>query len=198
VLNFSFDRFNRYSKVKEWFDEMLTAGKDKQISLRTSSVQLGLVYRAILKAAYLKAFSIWGYDFIYTDTGVKLRDVFTKNKPHVLSNCGVFFHMDKPPPSEGLCYVFTPSALQSFVINMSLTYKETGISCGVSVLIPGPHNNDWLSLQNYQPMIDAQGTFQQGLIQLPESTLQPNNHFPYTQTWHGRHGFRIAGIHDKV
>lgn len=195
-MNFNFDRFIRYPKMKEWFEQVL-AGKSMITTLRTKSVSMNLLYKALTKAAYLKAFSIWGYDFIYTDTGIHMRDVFFKNDLHPLTNFGVFFHMDKTLPPEGLSYVFQPASLQSFVINFEITDPETKYSCGVSVLIPGDYLDDWNRLINYQPIIDSQGSFNSKMIRLPEDTLTESEHFPYTKTWHDRVNFRIAGVHDQ-
>ncbi len=195
-LNFNFDRFERYPKMKEWFDNVL-AGNSAVITLGAQSVQMNPLYRALVKAAYLRAFSIWGYDFIYTDTGIHLRDVFFKNALHPLTNYGVFFHMNKPYPPEGLCYVFQPEQLQSFMINFEITDPDTAFSCAISVLIPGDHLADWQRMKNYQPIIDVQGTFNSQFIRLPEDTLTATEHFPYTNTWHKRSEFKIAGIHDQ-
>ncbi len=191
VLSFSLDRFARYPNVNKFLNELQV--KPFRTNLQFKSADMKLLYRALIKAAYLKAFYIWGYDFIYTATGMKMRDVFFNDMPHILTNYGVFFYTDVFPPL-GLCYTYEPVNLQTFMLNFTISDIATNYTSGVSVLVPGPHINDWENLRNYQPTINQQGTFTNGLIQLPEDTLTKTCHFPYTQTWQSRHSFRIKGV----
>jgi hypothetical protein len=194
MMNFGLDRFARYSNVSKFLNEF--PAKPFKINLQFRSTDMKLVYKALIKAAYLKAFYLWGYDFIYTATGMKMREVFFNDVSHILTNYGVFFYTDVFPP-QGLCYTYMPAHLQTFMLNFTITDVATNYTSGVSVLVPGPNADDWENLQHYQPTIDQKGNFINGLIQLPEDTLSKTCHFPYTQTWQNRHTFRIEGFNDK-
>ncbi len=151
------------------------------------------VYKAILKAVYLYAFSIWGYDFAYSETALRLRNIVFKNETHPLSNFGIFFHMDDIHLPQGLSYIFKPRELQAFVFNLKLLNKEVNYQCSISVLVSGADEEDWQNLKLYQSIIDKQDTFTSSLIKLSEDTLNSANLFPYTSTWHNRSSFKIYG-----
>jgi len=162
-------------------------------TLTFPQISNNLTYKAILKAAYLYAFSIWGYDFVISYTGKKIRDILFMDEKHILSNFGVFFHMKLPFPPIGLCYVYKPVELQSFLINLRLINPDVKFECSASVLIPGPEQKGWDGLSSYQAIINKKASFQNALIKLPENELCDNNYFPYTRIWNNRHQFRIQG-----
>lgn len=180
-----------YPLVKEWFQKV-SQGHIAEQTITYSPVKMELVHKALLKAAYLYSFSIWGYDFVYSETATRIRDVLFKNDPHVLSNWGIFFHMSNQYPPEGLCYVFKPVELQTFMINMKLASGNVNFECAVSVLIPGADSDNWNQLKAYQPIVDNKDSFTNAFIKLPEDTLAKTI-FPYTKTWQQRTYFRIQG-----
>jgi hypothetical protein len=190
---FSFEwQMGDYPLVKEWFDK-IKKGEALTQTIKFQNPAIILVYKALLKAAYLYCFSVWGYDFIFTETAQEIRDVLFKNKVHILSNWGIFFHSNDQNIPDGLGYVFKPLELQSFIINVKLINKDVKFHCGVSVLIPGAEVGCWTKLKSYQPIIDEKNEFQQALIQLPEDSLTNNNLFPYTKTWNERATMKILG-----
>jgi hypothetical protein len=182
------DEYERYPLLKERMEAML-GGKDVISSWRFEEPDLKIVSRAILKAAYLNCFSAWGYDFAYTATGHRLRQIIIGAEVHPLSNSGIFYHMDDRLPPDGICLVLEPKHLQSFMVNLKLTDKDTGYQCGVSVLIPSGYN-EWEQIQNYQSVI-TQPNFEHKAIKVPEKSLTDENVFPFTCFWENRMNIKI-------
>lgn len=180
-----------YPLVKEWFQK-ISQGLVAEKTITYYPVKMELVHKALLKAAYLYSFFIWGYDFVYSETATRIRSVLFKNETHVLSNLGIFFHMNNQNPPEGLCYVYKPVELQTFMINMKLASEDVNFECAVSVLIPGADADNWRQLKVYQPIIDNKDSFANAIIKLPEEILTKTV-FPYTKTWKQRSHFRIQG-----
>lgn len=190
----SFDDFCRYPFVNDSLLKV-TQGHIVEQTITFQSPKMEFVYKALIKTAYLHCFSIWGYDFVYSETALQIRNILFKNEIHPLSNYGTFFHMDKDDnhPPIGLCYVFKPVELQTFMITFKLISKEIDFECAVSILIPGSEKNNWGNINAYQPIIDTQEDFNFPLIRLPENELTNTNLFPYTNTWNQRLNFKIVG-----
>lgn len=182
-----------YPLLKKRFEEMFREGKPMVQNITFKKRELDLVYKALLKAAYLFCFSRWKYDFAYTNTAAKIRGILHHDEKHPLSNCGVFFHTKKPFPPEGLCYVFKPKELQTFMVTFSLTNTEAGHTFMASVLIPGSDDSCWREIVKYLPIIDKQERFTSSFIALPPDLVPSDNHFPYTATWNSRSTFKIEG-----
>lgn len=189
--SFKYEKLEQYPPANKWFEHVISGNIAKQ-TISFTMPKMEYVNRALLKAAYLFCFSHWGYDFVYTVAGNNIRKILLGSQEHVLSNFGVFIHMGSHPAS-GLCYIFKPENLQTFMINFKLTDKKTGFQCSASVLIPGPNEADWQQLKAFQPLIDAHGEFTGAYIKLPEEEFSGKNMYPYTSLWEKRKTFRIAG-----
>lgn len=190
----SLDDFIRYPFVNESLLKIIQ-GQVIEQTITFQSPKIELVYKALIKTAYLHCFSIWGYDFSYSETALRIRNILFKNEIHPLTNYGTFFHMDKGDnfPPLGLYYVFKPAELQTFMITFKLISKEVNFECAISLLIPGAEKKCWGNLKAYQHIIDTQEEFKFPLIKLPENELNNTNYFPYTNTWNQRLNFRIVG-----
>lgn len=186
----SFDDFNKYPFPKKWFNEVID-GKIARQTITFHPPKILHVQKAILKAAYLYCFSIWGYDFTCSDIGEKMRNILNNSQPHMLSNYGIFFHMDSYAPPCGLTYIYKPVELQSFMVSFELSYKRTGYKCSVSVLIPGPE--EWQNLKAFQSLIESTDDFFNHFIKLPENNLFDDDLFPFSNTWKNRFDFKILG-----
>jgi len=188
------DNFEKYPLFAKRMTEML-AGNPLEQSFKFDEPSLQIVSRAVIKAAYLYCFSVWGYDFAYTATGHRLRQILWGKEEHPLSNAGIFYHMDNVYPPDGISMVYKPAVLQTFLVSFKIADKATGYQCGVSVLIPGGYN-EWESILNYQSIIKTQDNFQNALIRVPEDCLSDENIFPFTSFWEHRNDIRIFGDSD--
>jgi len=74
-----------------------------QIHIKGSFASPQLFYRSMLKAALLKCFETWGYDFGLSETAYRLRQVIVGKMEHPASHClGVFFQRPDKMHKEGL------------------------------------------------------------------------------------------------
>jgi hypothetical protein len=103
--------------------------------------------------------------------------------------------MNVPFPPPGLCFIFKPLELQTFMINFKLIDQDTKFECFASVLIPGADNNSWPDLIHYQRIVDEKETFTNAFIQLPDD-YGSETFFPYKTIWNQRSTFRIQGETD--
>lgn len=189
---FDYD-LGRYPLVDQWMKKIAEGHTGVQTIL-LNSPDMEHVYKALLKAAYLYGFSVWGYDFVFSETARHFRNILFGSDKHVISNWGIFFHVRTELPPEGLCYVFEPLALQAFMINLPLIAPTVEFSCMISVLIPGADSSSWQALKAYESIIQRKATFNQAFIQLPDQHLFDSDYFPYTRTWQIRSQLRIAGV----
>lgn len=187
--SFSIDDFDRYPLFSKRMKEMLD-GNTVNSSWDFSKLDQTHVSRALIKAAYLYSFCVWGYDFAYTATGHRLRQIIQGKELHPLKNSGIFYQMDGIYPPEGICMVIEPEHLQSFIVNLKLTVKEIGYTCGVSVIIPGGYN-EWNNIYHYQPIVESD-KFQHKEIKVPEDTLTKEQVFPFTSFWENRKNIKLA------
>jgi hypothetical protein len=73
---YDFERsLSNYPLLKKRFEEMFQDRKPMIQNITFKKRELDLVYKALRKAAYLFCFSRWKYDFAYTNTGAKIRDI---------------------------------------------------------------------------------------------------------------------------
>jgi hypothetical protein len=184
------DDYEKYPLFSARMKEMLS-GKPVDSSWRFHEPDNKLVFRAIVKAAYLYAFSVWGYDFAYTATGHRFRQIILGNEEHPLKNSGVFFQMDGTYPPDGICMIIEPKNLQCFMVNLKIVEKETAFQCGVSVLIPGGYD-EWDNIHQFKEVVEKD-IFAHQAIKVPEDQLSSKNVFPFTSFWENRHNIQLAG-----
>ena len=118
------------------------------------------VSKALLKAAYLFCFESWGYEFVFSYTGQKIRSVLNGESEYPLENPSFWNgEMVKNGQVErlpiGVCYLLKPEAFKLFIVNIVLKDEKTGYENMVSVLIPGPDESHWNSLISIKQMLDS-------------------------------------------
>lgn len=188
-----FDGFEQYPFAKDWFEKVID-GENLHQNVTFHQPKVVDIHRALLKAAYLYCFSIWGYDFIYTATGAGLRKILTENAVHPLSNYGTLFHKKDSFLPEGLSLIVKPIEIQSFVISFKLKDRKSGYEYGASVMIPGSEKEDWENFGKMQSMIDKDETISPMMIRLPEDALAPGSFYPYSTTWNNR---EVLPVYEK-
>lgn len=120
--------------------------------------------RAFIKAAYLACFHHWGYEFIFSDTGMHMRNVMAGKEKYPFKNIPAFI-FDTPELLAQIpvkvCFITSPLEWNVFAVNVPLTLSDNNYKCLASVLIPGPGKWDNLSKLNdlIDPEIDRQVTF---------------------------------------
>jgi hypothetical protein len=72
---FDFGSLYKIPLVAEWLEYMQRNPKDWKVELTMQNPDYGKVSRALQKAAYLYCFSLWGYEFVFSENAEKLRHV---------------------------------------------------------------------------------------------------------------------------
>jgi hypothetical protein len=109
------------------------------------------VSRALLKAAYLFCFDVWGYHFVYSESAELMRDVIHHNNLYPIRN--PTFWLTNTVSSDlpsGVYKISEPKKWKSFIVIMKLINLETNHSDIIGVLIPGPFKTDWQRLTEIQ------------------------------------------------
>jgi hypothetical protein len=138
--NFEFKR----SVAKRLFSHLdqrpLTAGD--QILIKGNFPTEALFYRSMLRAALLKCFEIFGYDFALSETAARLRKVIKAEMPHPAPHSlGVYFQRPDWPHKQG---VFKAKLIQEKFYY--ICYFTIGVSNQlqtVFVVIPSEGKASW-------------------------------------------------------
>lgn len=95
-----------------------------------------IVHLAILRLAYLKMVSRFGYGYYFNDSARIIREQLLNPKKEVIQNFGIPDSDAVPANKEGIHFITTPRKYQSFLVIFNV--KSRGIVKTISVLIPGP------------------------------------------------------------
>jgi len=172
--------FKKYPLIKKWiFDyEKIKKG----FSLKLSSPSEKTIQRALLRVAYLYCFQNWGYDFCFSQTAHRLRNVIDGKEVHPLSNFGVFNNVSMPSFSNGFYFNDSSATQATFIILFDIKVANPKYEQKIVVLIPGGDLEAWSRLSNFESWIEK-GETDLSLVQLFEDSIMRNNHFGYSLTW---------------
>jgi hypothetical protein len=134
--------------VIEWMNNLDKNNNDWTIDLTVENPDYNKVSRALLKAAYLYCFSLWGYEFAFSDNATKMRMVFEGKSeyPAVVNGCHFLQHEKNIP--VGVDFINKPESLKNLVVNIPLQLKEGGFICYAGIIIPKPTESGWEDLVN--------------------------------------------------
>lgn len=129
--------------LKEWLANPLPV-KEFQIKIKTEPVDNNKVAKALLKTAYLFCFLNWGYDFIFSSNGKKLRDFLNEADKDPSFLVGFWLESKNHKLQEvpiGLCAIDKPFEFKTFIVNIPIKRKNySGIA---SIIIPSPGEQGW-------------------------------------------------------
>lgn len=128
-------------KLLEWLKD---PGKNFSIKTTFQQADLNLVGKAYLKIAYLACFNHWGYDFVFSQTGLEIRKILTGNAIYPIENTPLIISDDpnlinKIPLDISL--IKKPISRQSFLVTFPIYLKEYECEFIASVIIP--KNGEW-------------------------------------------------------
>lgn len=125
--------------LDQWIDFSKT-NFDWKIQLKFHTPHDEKVERALLHAAYLTCFEHFGYEFIFSEGGLHMRNVFAGVDRYAANTTDL--NLDQDIMLEqiplGLVFISHPRNLQSLAVTMKLVLKDTGYSTIKVVLIPAP------------------------------------------------------------
>lgn len=169
------------------FIERSKAKLDWQIELTIKTVDEKLLGKALLKAAYLLCFEAWGYEFVFSDNGNRIRQVlngkleYPVNLSQWIDDHIKFDQGTKVP--LGLCYIQHPLECRTFIANFVLTDKDTQCRAMASVLLPNPTSAGWEDLNRVQNLFLSNSQLQIHIEHVREFFLNDRVFDGYTRSW---------------
>jgi hypothetical protein len=144
------DKKIKISMLDDWLKQSVKRS-DWQIEMTVPKTDNNKRAKAFLKIAYLACFNQWGYEFVYSDTGEKIRKVLADQLQYPFNNIPVFL-FDQPDQLKivplGVCFIQRPVEWQTFIVNVPMKLKENNYECIASVLIPTSDGWENLSALN--------------------------------------------------
>jgi hypothetical protein len=116
------------------FEEQLTSKSLGKFKLRFTGFRLRRPEVALLRIAYLFAFSRFGYGFLANLNLEPIRDQIRKPDENILPPSEIF--VDYPKEAVGVNIITAPKELQSFLVVFDLTISDNTSRHGV--VLPGP------------------------------------------------------------
>jgi hypothetical protein len=171
------DRFIEYSK-----DNL-----DYKIEVTQKIPDEKKVSKALVKTAYLTCFDMWGYEFVFSNTGEMIRKFLSDECEYPVLNPSFWLGNIAKTEVErmplGLCYLKQPIEWRSFVINICLQHEESGFSEIASILIPGPLKEDWENLKDIQNLLNENPVATLSIAHVTENLINDNIFDGYTKNW---------------
>ncbi len=127
----------------------------------------------MLKIGYLKAFEIFGYFFADLGNGANIRAVLNKGIPYPCINNGVI-DIFATEEMLGIHIVREPKDLQAIILTQKISFMHENIKVekNIPVILPGPYENSWELLKNYNNYRDKQITITTEKITIPNQPLK--------------------------
>jgi len=123
--------------------KMSDGGEPFIMNMRGAFPGEALVSKALLKAAFLQFFSWAGYDFAFSHTAKKIREVLNGTTDHPLNNQGVFGRVTGANLSDGVYALTTDNFPKSFFCHVTFTDPFSKQLVNNIVLIPFNTEKAW-------------------------------------------------------
>lgn len=127
--------------------------QDLCFNLKLSFPAEELIHKAFLKAAYLKCFAHWGYEFAWSEIGRNIIEVLDGKIKHPLSNLGVFKEETLKPLEEGLYCVECKDEFSSFMYVCKGLIKDVKEESNIFILIPRLTESPWEKFKFFEKLI---------------------------------------------
>lgn len=104
---------------------------------------------ALLKAAYLEMFCLFGHDFLLNENTQRIREQITMTDKWILPH--IFFL-----PNEfgdefvGVNIIYQPAESKCFLVILELSASSSKICKRIGVLIPGPDEKAWKTYSDFK------------------------------------------------
>ena len=124
-------------ETANFFESMKRSGSDFSFQMEiTSKYREGRPEIALLRIAYLYAFSVFGYGFLLNPNLQIIRKQILNPDERLLQSWGVFKNLSVPDNAVGVNILYAPKELSAFFIIFDLIHELTTNRYGV--LLPGP------------------------------------------------------------
>lgn len=139
---------------------------------------------ALLRVAYLLAFSTFGNGFLFNSNLEIIREQIKKPKEEILPNFGVI-NADFSDFHSGIYIINKPLELRSYLVIFEL--KTTNRTTKHGVMLPGPSTPN-ISIYNFAKKISSNQNIQFTATPIPEQNYLQNQDLKFASTWYWDNG----------
>jgi hypothetical protein len=167
-------------EFKDAAKNMEETGQPITFNMKIKLPPAELVMRSLLKAAYLYFFSWAGYEFIYSATASKIRQVLLGQLDHPLENLGVFYDQQLGQVEEGIYALTEPEPCKAFFVSLHMADPATNRKIQNIIVIPSMNEKAWdaqtafAAWKNKQPV-------EVEFLRFSPDRMESGKHFSYSR-----------------
>jgi hypothetical protein len=173
--------------LDEWIEKSKT-DSNWELKITIPNPDDSHVVKALIKTAYLYCFANWGYEFVFSNTGERIRK-FLKDEEQYPIKVPSFWlgesirsNQDRKFPL-GLCYLQKPEECKIFAVNIALKNKEPKFGEVVSVLIPNPTPGGWNDLKRIETFFSSKINVEISMAHVIDFSIADNIFDGYKRSW---------------
>ena len=166
-----------YNKELKIFLDDLHDGKLPRLQILVASPDLSKIEKALLKSAYLICFIWWGYEFVFSENGERIRKVLRSELSYPTTVPTSWHETSKGVLPKGVGIVSRNGIKQFFYVGLEISTSTE--SCMAAVVIPNPTENGWDDLTKLGTAIKAKQLTEFECLTIPRT----RQHQGYTVAW---------------
>ena len=179
LLDFPEQAKEHNPELKYMLDQFGQSLQEIHITIKTPDEDK--LAKALLKTAYLLCFIHWGYEFIYSETGYKIRKVLHGEEKYPIQLPILFVDKEKQELPIGIGIIQKPEEVQSYYVTIPCIEGNNNYTA--IVFIPPPIKDGWDRLKEiHEFYINYKGDeHEYAFNPLPQSL--PHNLNGYSESW---------------
>lgn len=177
LLDFPEQAKEHNPKLKNILDQFGQSIQEIHITIKTPDEEK--LTKALLKAAYLLCFIHWGYEFVYSESGYRIRRVLHGEEKYPIPLPVVFIDKEKQELPIGIGIIQKPVEIQSYYVTFSCIEGNNNYTA--VVIIPTP--NGWNRLHEIHEFYTKNKNLNFEYIFQPLPQTLPHNLNGYSESW---------------
>jgi HNH endonuclease len=184
ILDFPEHAKENNPELKYILDNFQDGGLVQEIQVTIKTPDEDKLSKALLKSAYLLCFIHWGYEFIYSEIGYKIRKVLQGQEKYPITLPVAFVAKEKQELPIGVGIILKPAELQSYYVTRPIT--EGNNSYTAMVIIPPPIKDGWHRLKEIHEYYNKNKGKDYEYVLKPLVQALPHNLNGYSESWDDR------------
>lgn len=179
VLDFPTQALENNPDLKNLLDQFGQSVQEIQITINTPDEEK--LTKALLKSAYLLCFIQWGYEFVYSEVGYKIRQVLQGEEKYPIKLPVVFVDAKKQELPIGIGIIQKPTEVQSYYVTIPCADGDNNYTA--LILIPPPIKEEWYRLSEIHEFYIKNNGVNHEYIFNPLQQSLPDNLNGYSENW---------------
>lgn len=167
---------NEFNKAIEQWAE---TGTPIYLSLKITYPLPSVLYKSLLKAAYLSFFSWVGYEFTISPVARNIRAVLKGQMDHPLSNQGVLYDIQPNQIAEGVYAITEPKTFSNFLVSLAMKDPATKRKIQNLIIIPAFLPGSWENQITFAPF-ENKKEMDADFVRFPNDLLEQGKFFQYS------------------